>query len=131
MANIRKPAGNDTMQNGNPEVHNAAAEPTSNPVSVSPRQQLIAIIEAVESQPEWSTTAQGMESSLTSDSSITETGALTVKNVKLKRNSEPIPSGSSKKRTEKDTEASWDNLSGKESGLDEDSGLSSGAHDAG
>lgn len=131
---------NDKTQDNKPDARSGITGPAPVLHPDVTRQQLMDMIEAVESRPEWSATGQeiDMEASFMTDSAIAEAERSTSEDDKDDSSAEASPSGSSAeaspsgpaaKSTGKSSDDSWDKSSSdEESNADEGH---SGTEDAG
>ncbi|KAH7010133.1 hypothetical protein EDB80DRAFT_868655 [Ilyonectria destructans] len=121
---------NDGTQDNNPDGRSGITGPDPVLHPDVTRQQLIDMIEAVESRAEWSATGQDidMEASFMTDSAIAEAERSTSDDDKDDSSAEASPSGSAAKSTGKSSDESWDKSSSDESNA---GGGRSGAADAG
>lgn len=120
----------DKTQDNNPDGRSGITGPAPVLHPDVTRQQLIDMIETVESRPEWSTTGQDidMEASFMTDSAIAEAERSTGGSAKDGSSAETSPSGSAAKSIGKSSDESWDKSSSDESNT---GGGHSGTEDAG
>ncbi|KAH8667786.1 hypothetical protein BGZ61DRAFT_558222 [Ilyonectria robusta] len=104
---------NDKTQDNKPDGRSAITGPAPVLHPDVTRQQLMHMIEAVESRPEWSATGQDidMEASFMTDSAIAEAERSTSEDEKDGSSAEASPSGSAAKSTGKSSDDSWDKSS--------------------